>query len=288
MAAWAGLGYYARARNLHACAKQVAALGGFPDTAEGLRALPGIGPYTADAIGAIAFNRPAVAVDGNVERVVSRLFLITDPLPGSKAAMRAAAERLGRDKMARARPSDFLQALFDLGASICTPARPACALCPWRDGCAARKAGVAEELPRKAAKAERPSRFGAVFWIEDAAGRVVLRRRAAKGLLGGMTELPGTEWGPARLVQAEALAPVAADWRRAGEVRHVFTHFSLTLDVFAARVADAGSVRIDGAYAAPVATLADEALPSLMRKCVKMAQGGGVAPKAGRRRGGAV
>jgi A/G-specific adenine glycosylase len=267
LAAWAGLGYYARARNLHACAKAVAAAGGFPRDFSGLRALPGIGPYTAAALGAIAFGLPAVPVDGNVERVTARLFAIEAPLPGAKPALQAAAAALGADPDAMARPSDFAQALFDLGATLCTPANPACALCPWRDACAGRRAGIAAELPRRAPKKLRPLRHGAHFWLTDGAGNVLLRRRLPRGLLGGMTELPGTAWrdAPWRVEEVLCHAPMAADWRPAGQVRHGFTHFELHLDLFAAVVE-----RIDAeGFLRPVAALAEEALPSVMRKCVR-------------------
>jgi A/G-specific adenine glycosylase len=264
MRAWAGLGYYARARNLHACARAVAAQGGFPDTIAGLRALPGIGPYTAAAIGAIAFDLPVVPIDGNVERVMARLHAIAAPLPAAKPAIAAAAARL-----AGPRPSDLAQALFDLGATICTP-RPACALCPWHDPCAARRLGIAAELPRKQPKPVRPLRHGAQFWLEDEAGRVLLRRRPPEGLLGGMTELPGTPWRAAPWPAAEALAhaPMPAAWRRMGEVRHVFTHFALRLDVFAAAV---DAIDAPG-FLVPAARVAAEALPSVMLKCVRLIQ----------------
>jgi len=259
---WAGLGYYARARNLHACAKAVAALGGFPDTIEGLRALPGIGPYTAAAIGAIAFEIPVIPVDGNVERVMCRVHAIAEPLPAAKPLVAAAAERL-----AGPRPSDLAQALFDLGATVCTQ-KPACALCPWREPCAARRLGIAADLPRKLAKAERPRRFGAQFWLADAEGRVLLRRRAPEGLLGGMTELPGTAWRAEAWTAEEAVAqaPVAASWRRVGEVRHVFTHFALHLDVYAAEVAEISAP----GFLVPVDVVEAEALPSVMMKCVRL------------------
>jgi A/G-specific adenine glycosylase len=269
LAAWAGLGYYTRARNLHACARAVVAAGGFPRDLAGLRTLPGIGDYTAAAISAIAFGVPVVPVDGNVERVVTRLFAVNEALPGSKPLLRRLAARLGDDPAAQARPSDFAQALFDLGATVCTPARPACALCPWMSGCAGRRASVAEELPRKAAKRVRPQRHGVHFWLTDRGGNVLLRRRPREGLLGGMTELPGTEWRDAAWPVEEALmlAPMPADWRPAGQVRHGFTHFELTIEMFAARVP-----RIEAAgFARPIAKLADEALPSLMRKCVRIA-----------------
>ena len=270
MSAWAGLGYYARARNLHACAQRVAALGGFPQTIDGLRALPGIGAYTAAAVGAIAFGLPVVPVDGNVERVASRLFAITDPLPGAKSAIAAAAAALGAEQAARARPSDFAQALFDLGATLCTPKSPACALCPLMARCAGRIAGLAADLPRKAPKASRPMRYGAHFWLVDAAGQVLLRRRPPRGLLGGMTELPGTAWTAAPLSRAAALAqaPMPAAWRAAGQAAHGFTHFELILDIYAASV----PVIAGRAFLCPAGALAGEALPSVMRKCIAVAQ----------------
>ena len=270
LVAWAGLGYYARARNLHACAQAVTAIGGFPRTVEALLALPGIGAYTATAIAAIAFGMPGVPVDGNVERVTARLFAITQPIPATRPALRQVAAGLGGDPDAQARPSDFAQALFDLGATICTPRKPACALCPWLGHCDGQRLGIAGELPRRAEKKPRPVRFGACFWLTDAAGQVLLRRRPAQGLLGGMTELPGTEWRASPWSPEEGLAeaPIAADWREAGEVRHVFTHFELRLTVFAATVE-----RFKAAgFAHPVAALEQAALPTVMRKCVALAE----------------
>jgi A/G-specific adenine glycosylase len=266
LSAWAGLGYYARARNMHACARQVRALGGFPRTVEGLRSLPGIGAYTAAAVAAIAFGVPVVPVDGNVERVTARLFAITESLPGARPAIAAAAARLGDDAAARLRPSDFAQALFDLGATLCSPVAPACALCPLTRGCAGRIAGIAAELPRKAPKAARPTRFGAHFWLTDAAGQVLLRRRPPRGLLGGMTELPGTAWTATRLTRVAALthAPMPAVWRSAGRALHGFTHFQLEIDLYAAEVP---VIEADG-FLRPADALADEALPSVMRKCI--------------------
>ena len=271
LAAWAGLGYYARARNLHACAKAVAVAGGFPRTVAGLRALPGIGAYTSVAVAAIAFGVPGIPIDGNVERVASRLFAITAPLPDSRGAIAVAAAQLGEDPGAQARPSDFAQALFDLGATICTPRDPACILCPLAAGCRARRAGIAGELPRKAAKKPRPRRHGAHFWLTDAAGQVLLRRRPPRGLLGGMTELPGTAWRAEPWPEAEAIAaaPAPAPWRRVGQAFHGLTHFELVIDVYAA---DVPEIRAEG-FLRPAAALDGEALPSVMRKCVAVARG---------------
>ena len=270
MSAWAGRGYYARARNLHACARAVSAAGGrFPDTVEGLLALPGIGPYTARAVAAIAFGVPVVPVDGNVERVMSRLYAIETPLPAAKPALAAAAQEIGDHPAARARASDFAQSLFDLGATICTQ-RPACAICPLADHCAGRRAGIAETLPRRAAKPVRPVRHGALYWLTDSENQVLLRRRPPTGLLGGMTELPGTAWRDAPWSEAEAhmAAPMRADWRLAGQVRHIFTHFELRLHVFAASVP---AITAEG-FLRNADALATEALPSVMRKGVTVAR----------------
>jgi A/G-specific adenine glycosylase len=268
---WAGLGYYARARNLHACARAVAAAGGFPCDVPGLAALPGIGPYTAAAVGAIAFDAPVVPVDGNVERVVARLHAVPDPLPAAKPRLTALAAAFMADPAARARPGDFAQALFDLGATLCTPRSPACAPCPWQAGCAARRAGIAAELPRKSPRRARPLRHGTHFLLRDAAGQVLLRRRPPRGLLGGMLEVPGTPWREARWDDAEALAhaPVAAPWRRLpGLARHGFTHFELEMALFAARL-PAGAPRPEGEWQAPPAARA--AVPSVMRRLLDLA-----------------
>jgi A/G-specific adenine glycosylase len=277
MQAWAGLGYYSRARHLHACAKDVVArLGGqFPDTEEALRALPGIGPYTAAAIAAIAFDRKAAAVDGNVERVVARFFAIDEPLPQSKPAIRARAAALVPD----ARAGDFAQALMDLGATICTPKRPACALCPWTNECRARAAGLQGVLPYRTAKADGALRRGAAFVAMRRDGAILLRTRPAKGLLGGMVEVPGSEWTPAFDADEDcAEAPFAAAWRRLpGVVRHTFTHFPLELAVFAVTVPQ-GKRAPRGCRWAPAATLAGEALPSLMRKVLAHALPDGRTP----------
>lgn len=270
---WAGLGYYARARNLHRAARMIAAGGGFPRTEAGLRELPGIGRYTAAAIAAIGFGVPALAVDGNVARVLARVLAIVTPLPAAMAEITVAAGELAARAAFRARPGDATQALFDLGAGICVKTAPRCPQCPLRAGCRAERLGRAGELPRRAAKAPRPARFGAQFWLTDAAGAVLLRRRPERGLLAGMVELPGTAWregGAWAETAALAAAPLAADWRRIGVVRHVFTHFGLTLDVYAATVAAFSAADLGG-FSRPVAALADEALPSVMRKCVRLA-----------------
>lgn len=267
---WAGLGYYARARNLLRCARVVVSRGGFPRDPAGLRALPGIGEYTAAAIASIAFGVPAVAVDGNVERVTARILAIERPLPGSRPQLRDAARRLGADPDARSRPADFTQALFDLGATVCTARTPACGACPWREFCQAHAAGIAGELPRKSAKPARPVRFGAHFWLEDADRAVLLRRRPARGLLGGMLELPGTAWRPEPWETAEAVgqAPQPAAWRLAGRVRQIFTHFALFLDVYRAEVA-----RIDSPGLLRGSDALDsEALPTVMRRCIQIAK----------------
>lgn len=264
MSAWAGLGYYSRARNLHACAKAVAASGGFPDTVEGLRKLPGIGAYTAGAIAAIAFGRPAAAVDGNVERVVSRLFAVEQPVPAARPALRSLAEAL----VPRERPGDFAQAVMDLGATLCTPKRPACALCPWMLPCQARKEGTQETFPRKLKKEAGALRRGAAFVVQRAGdGAVLLRTRPPTGLLGAMAEPPTSEWRPDYdFAQALLDAPLDARWKRLqGIVRHVFTHFPLELAVFSARVA-AGTPAPDGLRFTLPAMMAEEPLPGVMKK----------------------
>jgi A/G-specific adenine glycosylase len=270
-AEWAGLGYYARARNLHAAARQVVALGGFPKTREGLATLPGIGPYTAAAIAAIAFNAPVVPLDGNVERVTARIFAVEEALPGAKPRLDALAQGFLADQPARARPGDFTQALFDLGAGICTPRKPACALCPWQKPCQARKLGLAETLPRKAPKPERPTRHGVHFLLTDHEGRIWLRRRPPRGLLGGMLEIPGVSWREEDWTDAEALsdAPLATSWQPVpGEARHVFTHFALTMRAYRASLS-ARTKRPEGEWLAPAE--AARALPSVMRKLLVLA-----------------
>lgn len=264
MSAWAGLGYYSRARNLHACAKAVAAAGSFPDTAEGLRKLPGIGAYTAGAIAAIAFDRAEAAVDGNVERVMSRLHAIEAPLPGARTEIR----RLTQALVPADRPGDFAQALMDLGATICTPKRPACALCPWLAPCHARAAGTQETFPRKIKAAKGALRRGAAFVVVRAGDEaVLLRTRPPEGLLGNMAEPPTSAW-ETDYDPAGALldAPLDARWKRLpGLVRHGFTHFPLELTVFLARVA-LNTTPPEGMRFTARRDLPEEPLPGVMRK----------------------
>ncbi|HEV7386778.1 MAG TPA: A/G-specific adenine glycosylase [Phenylobacterium sp.] len=233
MAAWAGLGYYARARNLLACARAVAGEHGgvFPETEEGLRALPGLGPYTAAAVAAIAFDRPTNVVDGNVERVVARMFAVETPLPDAKPELKRLAAALVRDE----RPGDWAQALMDLGATVCRPKAPLCDRCPVAAHCAGLTSGAPATYPRRTAKAERPHRYG-VAYVLTRGDKVALVRRPPSGLLGGMLALPTSDWRAERWTNAEALAasPEPAAWRPVGEVEHGFTHFTLTLQLFRA------------------------------------------------------
>lgn len=262
--AWQGLGYYARARNLHKCARLVAnEYGGkFPNTEKGLRELPGIGAYTAAAVAAIAFGRPTVPVDGNIERVMARLHAVADPLPGSKGQLAELARCYG----VKARPGDFAQALMDLGATICTPRNPTCALCPVGKYCDARSTGAPDDFPKRLPKGTKPTRKGIVYWVEDPSGRIFLRRRAEQGLLGGMMEFPSTAWGDQSpsFAAAKREAPVGQAWHRVpGIVEHTFTHFHLELSVIRGR----GESRTEdnGVWIA-VEEFKDLALPTLMKK----------------------
>jgi A/G-specific adenine glycosylase len=273
---WAGLGYYSRARNLHACAvKLLREHGGvFPDTEEGLRSLPGIGPYTAAAIAAIAFDRRTMPVDGNIERVVSRLFAVEELLPQAKPLIQQlAATLLGETRAGdeKSRAGDSAQALMDLGSSICTPKKPACALCPLNDACAARERGDPEIFPRKAAKKTGALRRGAAFVITRG-DQLLVRTRPEKGLLGGMTEVPTSLWlaaqdDQAALKTAPELKGIARWHRKAGVVTHVFTHFPLELVVYTSSVSPRSRAP-EGMRFVPIATLRDEALPNVMRKVI--------------------
>jgi A/G-specific adenine glycosylase len=268
MKAWAGLGYYARARNLKKCAEVVARDHGgrFPETSEALRTLPGIGDYTSAAIAAIAFDEPAPVMDGNVERVISRIFRIEDALPGAKPEFR----RLLATLTPQQRPGDFAQAMMDLGATICTPKRPACALCPWRENCRALHQGDPEIYPVKAAKKAKPVRLGAAYVALDPADHVLLRKRPPEGLLGGMSEVPTTDWTSNRDgATGVEHAPFSADWGPCGTVTHVFTHFELRLSVYRADLSQ--RPRQDDGFWIAVPNLAGEALPTVMKKAISMA-----------------
>jgi len=268
--AWQGLGYYARARNLHKCAGVVAAdYGGvLPSREETLRTLPGIGAYTAAAVAAIAFDAPAAPVDGNVERVFARLFAVA----GSGPALRREVAAIARQRTPRRRAGDFWQAVMDLGATVCRPRGPECPVCPWRPICAARRQGEPERFPAKARRKPRPTRYGVAYFAVDVDGAILLRRRPRDGLLGGMTEVPGTDWRerPWTAEEALAAAPARARWRRLdGGVRHAFTHFALELTILAATGLD--RVCAPGIWC-PIDRLSDHALPTVMRKVVSHAR----------------
>ena len=263
MGEWAGLGYYARARNLLKCARVVTKEynGQFPEERADLLALPGIGPYTAAAIAAIAFDRPEPVMDGNVERVMARLYDIHTPLPTVKPEL----ARLTAVQTPDQRPGDYAQAVMDLGATICTPKSPACGICPLRDPCLARAAGTAPELPRKAPKKPKPTRYGIIYLVERDDGAVLLERRPEKGLLGGMLGWPGSDWGDSPSEQP----PVTADWQTLpGEVRHTFTHFHLILSVRHARVTQ--NQLPDTGEFLPKDLFRPSDLPTVMRKAYNL------------------
>jgi A/G-specific adenine glycosylase len=268
---WAGLGYYARARNLHACARAIVQNhgGSFPQSEAELLTLPGIGAYTAAAIAAIAFDRRASPVDGNIERVIARLYAVEDPLPGSKPKIRAHAAALTPER----RAGDFAQAMMDLGAMVCTPKKPACALCPWSDPCVARQRGDQETFPRKTPKAEGKLRRGAAFVVTRRDGALLVRTRPDKGLLAKMTEAPTTDWSH-DFNEADAIeqAPLKANWHRtAGVVTHTFTHFPLELAVYRAQVSN-GTRAPKGMRWIAAHEIAGEAFPNVMRKVIAHAR----------------
>lgn len=266
LSAWAGLGYYARARNLHACAKTVIAefSARFPEDEAELRRLPGIGAYTSAAIAAIAFGKKATPVEGNIERVMSRLFAVVEALPAAKKTL----SRLAAEMTPPHRAGDFAQALMDLGATICTPKKPACAICPWMDVCIARSRGDQETFPRKTQKAEGKLRRGAAFVVFRDDDAILLRTRPGKGLLASMTEVPGSEWSVEYKESVKASPLAGIKWRKTvGVVRHVFTHFPLELTVYAARVPAKTRAPKDMRFV-PLGDLDREALPSVMRKVI--------------------
>ncbi|MEO0635723.1 MAG: A/G-specific adenine glycosylase [Pseudomonadota bacterium] len=271
LAAWAGLGYYSRARNLHKCARTVVDEydGQFPDTAVELVKLPGIGAYTSAAIASIAFGEPVPVVDGNIERVISRIARIETPLPAAKAEIGAIlAPMVPKD-----RPGDFAQALMDLGATICTPKRPACTICVWRDDCEATATDEPERFPIKAPKKPKSTRRGAAYIIRDGAGSIWLEKRTGRGLLAGMAQVPTTDWNSRQDGIADPSgSPIEAPYRKRGVARHTFTHFHLELEVYET-VIDPSDIAspTDGGWWSPIATLSDEALPTLMVKAISVA-----------------
>ena len=270
MAQWAGLGYYARARNLLKGARAVVADHGgvFPATTEALLTLPGVGPYTAAAVAAIAYDAPVAVVDGNVERVMARLFAVQDPLPRAKQQLTSLAARL----TPTCRSGDYAQAVMDLGATICTPRNPACGICPWAGPCDARKAGIQADLPRKLPKPEKPTRLGIAYVVRRADGAWLLERRPDKGLLGGMLCWPGSDWGgQTGGGQIGGGAPMALNWQEvAGEVRHTFTHFHLRLSI---KVAGAGlNLAPDRGEFLPAPNFRPADMPTVMRKVFDLAQ----------------
>lgn len=264
MKEWAGLGYYARARNLHKCAQIIAHDydGQFPSDIDVLKTLPGIGDYTANAMAAIAFDRPSVVVDGNIERVMARVFAIQTPLPTAKKDIKQAAAFMAQGR--EDRPGDYAQALMDLGATLCTPTKPACGLCPVSRYCAARPLGLAEELPRRAPKKQKPVRYGHLYWIEDANGRVLLERRPETAMLGGMPGFPTSEW-------AENPQKTAKNAPILGQIRHSFTHFDLYLDIVKGPVSGH-----DDGWWVERAALPAAGLPTLFIKAAKLLQSKGI------------
>ncbi len=273
---WAGLGYYSRARNLKKCADMVASQykGQFPASVEGLKQLPGIGDYTSAAIAAIAFDIPAAVVDGNVERVVSRLFAIKTMMPQAKSEIRQFTEQL----TPQTRPGDFAQAMMDLGATICTPKKPACILCPLNENCEALVEGEPELYPVKAAKKVRPVRYGAAFIIVSPQGEVYLRKRPDKGLLAGMSEVPNSDWiaaeestAPEHIAQLTSAehAPFAAQWQSSGSITHIFTHFELRLSIYKADVTVVPPS--NNSWWVAQDNLSEEALPTVMKKAISAA-----------------
>ncbi len=267
--AWAGLGYYSRARNLHKAARQIADQhnGIFPQSFDELIKLAGIGRYTAAAIASIAFDRPEPVVDGNVERVFSRVFAIATPLPAAKSEIyaRVAAEMAGH------RPGDFAQACMDLGATLCSPKRPKCMQCPLRNQCAALRKGDPENYPVKVPKAVKPKRYGAAFVAVDVTGAILLNKRSDKGLLAGMTSVPTSAWD-ARTDGATDVtaAPFVGDWQPCGSIRHVFTHFELELFVFKAHIGNSATTPV-GHWWSPADVVSSEALPTVMKKAIEAA-----------------
>ena len=273
--AWQGLGYYSRARNLHKCARTVRDDhgGDLPTTEAALRKLPGIGPYTSSAIAAIAFDRAHVPVDGNVERVLARMFGVQEPLPAAKQRLRTIATGLATSR----RAGDYAQAIMDLGATVCTPRNPSCLVCPWRWGCRGNDLGVAKDLPRRAPKPERPVRFAATFIITAADGALFLERRPEDGLLGGLMQVPLSPWCDQELSMEAAVraAPISAKWcQLAGTVHHGFTHFAVRFSLFSGRAKRSDRRLRNGIWSAP-GQLGEHALPTMVKKIISHAAADG-------------
>lgn len=271
IAVWSGLGYYVRVRNLHRCAKQLCTMGGkFPQTMEELKALPGIGNYTAAAILAIAFNKAVVPVDGNVERVTARLFGIMEPLPSAKAKCARLAATLNRYGDATERASDFAQALFDIGATICKPKKPLCLLCPLAIRCEALRKNLTDELPRRKPKVTRPVKNGIHFCLMNHTGDVLFRKRPVNGLLGGTLELPGTPWRTQiwSLSEAMSYSPCAVGWHYGGKVKHNFTHFLLNLEIYVYRCDPLPNASNNGSLWYSSVDMVNQPFSTLMRKTV--------------------
>ncbi len=267
---WQGLGYYARARNMHKAAQILWRdhKGAFPDSLEGLRRLPGIGEYTAGAIAAIAFGQKSVAIDANVERVLARLYAVTQPFPSAKKQLRALAQNLAPDKKA----GDFWQALMDLGSSVCVSGKPFCGSCPVQKNCLGFARNIAATLPRKAEKKIKPVRYGQAFLVRNAKGQILLRKRAGKSILGDMVELPSSDWDSKTAEKRAASELPAAEWKKIkGGIRHSFTHFDLHLDIYAAN--SNRKVFKDGFWH-NIGDLHQMALPTLFKKAIRKALGG--------------
>lgn len=265
---WAGLGYYARARNLHKCAKYVSeTLGGkFPSSIEKLKELPGIGDYTSAAIAAIAFNKPANVVDGNVERVMARVFAITEPVPDSKPLLKALAAGMAESEVKR--PGDYAQALMDLGATICTPSSPKCMLCPVRDFCDGYEHGIAADLPARKAKAQKPQKHGYIYWITDRKNRILFEKRGEKGMLGGTIGLPTSAWLDKALEKTHLADSLSCKKSRV-MVRHSFTHFDLELEGITATVAEKDVPKGGNYFWVPPEQAETLGIPTLFKKALK-------------------
>ncbi|WP_203413976.1 A/G-specific adenine glycosylase [Entomobacter blattae] len=271
MVMWSGLGYYSRARNLHTCAQQVCALGGFPQTVEELKKLPGIGAYTASAIASMAFGVSVVPVDGNVERIASRVFAIATPLPQGRNEIAKKAASLNHTAAAKQYPGDFAQALFDLGSGICTARSPSCLICPIKDECQAYSLGRVADFPQKIKKPKKPKRYGSVYCLYDQE-KIVVCKRPPHGLLGGTLFFPSSEWGSELSLMEKAHSPFLqpVNWKDIGKVEHVFTHFHLQLQLWAHQCVDVSlAAGPDQKEVLSKKTLFNFPLSSVMKECIR-------------------